>query len=94
MRALRDLARYDEARAVYERVLVLFEPEQRAVVYREFGQLHEARGELRDAEEFFRPARPHDAVADPARIRRRGARRYGARSRLGARSRGTPRIAF
>ena len=64
--ALRDLARYDEARDAYERLLTVFPPDAHAVVWRQLGQLEEARSDLAAAEGWYRravDARPLDATA-------------------------------
>ena len=64
--ALADLARYAEARAAFERALALSEPTQRALVLRHLGRLYDQRGELREAERYYREAissSPQDGTA-------------------------------
>lgn len=64
--ALRDVARYDEAYAIYERLLASFAPDAHPVVWRQLGQLEEARSQLASAEGWYRraiEARPLDATA-------------------------------
>lgn len=63
--ALTSLARYPEARAAYDRVLVLAETDaQRGRAYAALGHLARARAEIHEAEAWYRraiAARPEDA---------------------------------
>jgi tetratricopeptide (TPR) repeat protein len=64
--ALRDVARYDGAHAAYERLLASLSSDAHAVVWRQLGQLEEARSQLALAEGWYRraiEARPLDATA-------------------------------
>ena len=54
--ALTDLARYAEARSAYERALTLSGPTERAPVLRLLGRLYDARGEIREAEQYYQEA--------------------------------------
>jgi tetratricopeptide (TPR) repeat protein len=54
--ALAGLARYPEARAAFEKALELSELDQRATVLRHLGRLYDQRGELREAERYYRDA--------------------------------------
>jgi tetratricopeptide (TPR) repeat protein len=62
--ALTSLARYPEARAVYERILTLVETDaQRGLAYAALGHLAAARAEVHEAESWYRQAiaaRPTD----------------------------------
>jgi tetratricopeptide (TPR) repeat protein len=63
--ALTSVARYSEARAAYERAITLAESEaERGRLYSALGHLAWARGEVQEAEHWYRQAivaRPHDA---------------------------------
>ena len=64
--ALQDLARYAEARAVYERSLGLLPPEDHERVCRQLGLLAQDEGNLQSAEDWYRQAiqvQPTDATA-------------------------------
>ncbi len=63
--ALQDLARYEEARAIFERSLALMPADSQERLYRRFGLLAQDESKIDEAEQWFRKAieaRPADAT--------------------------------
>lgn len=63
--ALQDLARYTEARSIYDRALAVVPPENQDLIYRQLGLLEQDQSNVALAESWFRraiKARPYDAT--------------------------------